>query len=231
MAVLEGGTSTSLADVGAIAQKSLHVVAKPHGSFTDVLGCYRVSGEVTFNGAGAGTATVGHAFAFRWPDIAAYCIINRISWKYVTGVAATAASIVDCGFDCFKTTGHTAAHTANKSNPAGSKKRLTGVNSRLAATDIALSTGNGMTGGTYTFDTNPFCSSITDPNDANPALGTEKANIGPNLPLEYNPFVSGEYPLTLLRDEGLIIRNRAAWPAAGNQFVSIELDWTEVVAF
>jgi len=72
-----GGTSGSVADVGVAAQKGLHVITKP----LDVTGggYFRVAAQTGTLAAalGAGTATVGHLFAFRNPSATILCVITR----------------------------------------------------------------------------------------------------------------------------------------------------------
>src|SRR5438046_1072246 len=74
MAVIEGGTSATLMDVGAAAAKGAHVIAKPtdHGA----LGAYLYGG---FTGIlPAALAANSEIYQFRWTDVTRLAIIRKI---------------------------------------------------------------------------------------------------------------------------------------------------------
>ena len=37
----------------------------------------------------------------------------------------------------------------------------------------------------------------------------------------------GDHPIVLVQNEGLVIRNRTVWPAAGTGILLVELGWSE----
>lgn len=231
MAVIEGGTSASIAEVGAAAQKGLHVILKPND--VGALGAYRAANITGTLAAalGAGSATVGHMYHFRWPDATRFAVIHYVKAQFQTLTAFTAPTVTDFGFDMFKTTAHSVAGTTNKTNVTGSKMRTSMGATLMAAADQLIATTVGITGQTATFDTNAIAESIGDPNIVNAAAATEYANQGPPPILLYNPAASGEYPLTLAQNEGFIIRNRTVWPAAGTGLLTVEVAWSEVTAY
>lgn len=232
MAVIEGGLSGTLAEVGAGAAKGLHTINKPHDIGS--LGAYRVAavtGTIAA-GLGAGSATVGHMFALRNSHASNLMVINYIRARFQTLTAFTAATVTDFGFDLFRCTANSVNYTTNKANPTPSKLRTSFGTSGVAATDLAIATTVGMTGQTSTQDTSAIGMSIGDPNIVNAAAATEYANQGLPPELLYLPNVAhGEYPLVLANNEGIVIRNRAAWAAAGTGLLVVECGWSEVTAY
>jgi len=220
MAVLEGGVSASLAEVGAAAQKGLHITNKP----IDVTGggYYRVAAQTGTLAAalGAGSATVGHLYSFRNPHASMLVVIHSITVRFQTLTDFTAATLTDLGFDLFRLTAFSVVPTTNRTSPTPSKMRTSFGTSVIGATDINVATTVGMTGQTQTIDTSPFDSTIADMN--------QTASFPP---LTYSPVESLGYPLTLAQNEGFLVRNRGVWPAAGTGILQAEVSWAEVTAF
>jgi hypothetical protein len=84
MSIIRGNLSFDRAEVGMIASKGIHTVAKP----TDVggLGQYRMA---TATGAiAAGAQTDAEVLQFRWVDATKLCLIKRVE---ITGARATTA--------------------------------------------------------------------------------------------------------------------------------------------
>jgi hypothetical protein len=220
MAVLEGGVSTTLAEVGAGAQKGLHIINKP----IDVTGggYYRVSAQTGTLAAalGAGTATVGHLFSFRNPHATILVIPHIIKVRFQTLTDFTAATVTDLGFDLFRVTGFSVVPTTNRTSPTPTKMRTSFISTIIGATDINVATTVGMTGQTMTLDTSPFAANIADMNQI--------ANFSE---LNYTPGVADGYPLTMAQNEGFLVRNRGIWPAAGTGILQVEVGWAEVTAY
>ncbi len=214
------GTGGALADVGAVAQKGVHIINKP----IDVAGggYFRVAAQTGTLAAalGAGSVTAGHIFSFRNPHVSTLVVIHSITARFQTLTDFTAATVTDLGFDLFRLTGFTVVPTTNRSSPTPSKMRTSFATTVIGATDINVATTVGMTGQTQTIDTSPFDSTIADMNQISgfPALG-------------YTPVESLGYPLTLAQNEGFLIRNRGLWPAAGTGITQVEVSWAEVTAF
>jgi len=223
--------AANIAGVGAVAQKGVHVITKP----IDVTGggYFRVAAVTGTLAAalGAGSATVGHLFSLRNPHATTLIVIHYIRAQFQTLAAFTTPTVTDFGFDLFRNTGHTVQYTTNKTNLTPSKLRSSFASSVLGAADLVIATTVGMTGQTATQDANATNMCIGDPNIVNAAGGTEYANQGPPAMLIYNPNVSDGYPLTLTQNEGFVIRNRAAWAAAGTGILQVEVGWAEVTAY
>ena len=206
--------------MGAEAQKGLHVIDKP----IDVTGggYFRVAAQTGTLAAalGAGTATVGHLFAFRNPHATILCVIHTIKIRFQTLTDFTAATVTDLGFDVFVMTGLTSMYTTNKTNPTPNKMRTSFQTTVLGATDIAIATTVGMTTFTGNISTSPFTSIIADMNQI------------ANFPaLDYSPGITDGYPLTLAQNDGFMVRNRGVWPAAGTGIMQVEVGWAEVTVF
>lgn len=228
MAVIEGGTSGSLMEVGAVAAQAGHVTLKPipHGT----LGHYRVS-AVTGTLAAA-LAANAQLFYLRWTDATRYCVITRFRAQFQCLTAFTGATLTDFGFDLHKATAVSAGGGGTDLGASAKSKMRTSMGASLldAAGLMRVSTTAALTALT-TLDALPIAQSVGDPQRVNPAAGTEEQRVN-DPTLIYMPDMSrGEHPLVLAQNEGLVLRNRAVWPAAGTGIVQIELSWAEVTAF
>lgn len=96
--------------------------------------------------------------------------------------------------------------------------------------DLRIPTTAALTAGTQTLAGNAFANSIGRPNITNPAGGTE-AGVWVPPALDYLPVANGEHPIVLAQNEGVVIRNRAGWPAAGTGTIAVEIAWAEVNAY
>jgi hypothetical protein len=95
---------------------------------------------------------------------------------------------------------------------------------------MRVATTAGLTALT-TLDALPIVQSLGDTQRVNPTAATEEAVVN-NPALSFLPDISrGEYPLVLAQNEGLVLRNRTVWPAAGTGLVQIDISWAEVTAF
>ncbi len=211
--------AANIASVGAVVQKGLHVVCKP----LDVTGggYFRVVAQTGTLAAalGAGSATVGHLFAFRNPSAAVLCVMNSITVRFQTLTDFTAATVTDLGFDLFRMTGFTSQYTTNKTNVTPNPMR-TGMATVLGATDLAVATTTGMTTFTGTIAASPMDATIADMNQTSGFP-----------PLSYTPIEGGGYPLTLAQNEGFMVRNRGVWPVAGTGIIQVEVSWSEVTSY
>lgn len=228
MAVIEGGTSGSLMEVGAVAAQAGHVTLKPipHGT----LGHYRVS-AVTGTLAAA-LAANAQLFYLRWTDATRYCVITGFRAQFQCLTAFTGATLTDFGFDLHKATAVSAGGGGTDLGASAKSKMRTSMGASLldAAGLMRVSTTAALTAIT-TLDALPIAQSVGDPQRVNPAAGTEEQRVN-DPTLIYMPDMSrGEHPLVLAQNEGLVLRNRAVWPAAGTGIVQIELSWAEVTAF
>lgn len=229
MAVIEGGTSLALAGVGAEAASPLHAVTKPtpYGA----LGHYRIA--ATTGTLAAALAANSQLFYLRWTDATRFCVITRFKASFQTLTPFTAATLTDFGFDLFKATAVSAGGGGTDLGAlVKTRMRTTGMGASLldVAGAMRIST-TGLLTALTTLDATAIAQSIGDPNQTNPAGGTEEPRVNDPTLLFQTDVASGEHPLVLGQNEGLVLRNRTVWPAAGTGIVQIELSWAEVTAY
>lgn len=228
MAVIEGGTTGSLQEVGHADSVAAHVRTSPLAQST-VLGSYRYSG-VTGTLAAA-LAAGGQIFYVRWTDATRYFVLHKFSAHFQCLTPFTAATLTDFGFDLFKATAVSAGSGGTDVGAVVKTKMRTSMGaSLLDATGLVRISTTAALGALTTLDASPIAQSVGDTQRVNPAAATEEATVN-NPNLEYwVDMASGEYPLVLSANEGLVLRNRAVWPAAGTGIVRVEMAWSEVSA-
>jgi hypothetical protein len=230
MAVIEGGVSAALVGVGAEAGSALHIVAKP--TPFGALGSYRFSG-VTGTMAAA-LAAGGQVFYLRWTDATRFAVIHYVKVDFQALTLFTAATLTDFGFDLHKATSVSAGGGGtdlfNALNPT--RMRSSMAQSLIGSTSgtARISTTAALTALTA-LDTYPIAQSLGDSQRVNVAAGTEEQRVNdPTLLFQPN-IGDGEHPLVLAQNEGIVVRNRAAWPAAGTGIFRVEVAWSEVTAY
>jgi len=230
MAVLESPTSGGVAEVGATAFAGLHVNAKPHAHGS--LGHYGLS--VVSGTLAAALAANAVVFSARWGDATRLCVINRVRTRFLPLTPFTAATLTDhTSFDAVIGRTFTASHTGGTgltlTTPSFKKRASMGA---TLFTDIRMATTAALGGGTITLDPHPFAQSIRKGNRTNIAAGTEEVIMPTTdgLNMDYD-VGSGQHPILLVQNEGIVIRNRTVWPAAGTGILLVEMDWSEVAAF
>lgn len=228
MAVIEGGTTGSLAEVGNAAALAQHVTCKPvpHGS----LGHYRVA--ATTGTLAAALAASAQIFYVRWTDATRYFVLHKFTARFQTLTPFTAGTLTDFGFDLFKATNVSAGGGGTDLGASAKTKMRTTMGASLldSAGLMRISTTAGLTAIT-TLDALPIAQSLGDGNLTNPAGGTEEPRVNDPTLVYVADMAAGEHPLVLATNEGLVLRNRTVWPAAGTGIVQVEMVWSEVSAF
>jgi len=229
MAVIEGGVSSAVMGVGAQAASGGHVILKPTAE--GALGHYRFSG-VTGTLAAA-LAANAQLFYIRWTDATRLCVVSYVKVEFQCLTLFTAATLTDFGFDLIKATAVSAGGGGTDlfSVSGPSKMRASHSTSLLASTGLArIATTAALTALT-TLDAYPIAQGLGDSQRVNVAAGTEEQRV--NDPgFEFAPDMSrGEHPLVLSQNEGLVVRNRTVWPAAGTGILKVTIGWGEVTAF
>jgi hypothetical protein len=224
------GAGGSVAEVGAFAAEPLHTVAKPTDAGS--LGHYRFS--VVTGTLAAALAANAVVFSCRWSDATRFAVIRYVRTRFMPLTLFTAATLTDAtSFDLFIGRSFSAAHTG------GTGLTLTGDNLQMRSTmgaslfnDIRIATTAALGGGTVTLDAHPIAQSLRKANRVNPAAATEEAIMpttdGLNLDIALD---AGEHPVVLGQNEGLVLRNRTVWPAAGTGILLVEMAWAEVTAY
>jgi hypothetical protein len=221
MAVLEGGVSNALAGVGVESGSPLHVNTKPDP--VGALGHYKTSHRFVLVNTQAANSRL---FELQNAHATNLIVIHKIRVEW-TQTGAHTAAIMD-SLDIYRCTAFSAVDTTNTVTPAISKQRTSfaaaGANVRGVTVAGAAA---GMTGGTLTKDTAPTRQFGLWLLAAVPTAGMTPQIIG-----EYWPDVaSGEHPLVLVQNEGIIIENRVLLGAAAGSAVSIDIGWSEVTAY
>lgn len=194
-----------------------------YGSF----GHYQISATSGLMAAGVGVANAV-MFAFRWGDGSRIALVTYIDMVPLTGTIF-AAGVTDYGYDLFKVTGYSASHGGGTAiSMAGENGKLRTTFPSSLVTDMRIASTTALTGGTATFPASPLAQSLTHISYNNAAAeadppGTKFAcRFAPNL-------AAGEHPLHLAQNEGVVIRNRIAWPITGTVVVQVEIRWIELL--
>lgn len=224
MAVIEGGTSGSLAEVGVGAAKGQHVIAKPtdHGA----LGHYSYSGPTGVLPAALGANS--EIFQFRWTDATRLCVVRKVRISAAVSTTMFAAG-VPIHIDLVKATGWTVAGTGGTTvTPAALLKKRTSMGNTLVATgDIRPATTAALGAGTKTLEGLPLSHIVA----AGPITGSLNGTIiAAGTILYQHEIGDGEHPLVLAANEGFVIRSVAV-PITGTWTASFTIDWAEVTAF
>lgn len=224
MAVIEGGTSAALAEVGAAAAKGFHTISKPTDA--GALGHYHVS--VVTGTLAAALAANAQLYQFKWTDATRLVVITSIEVKFETLTRFTAGTITDFGLDALIARPFAAGGGGTTLTLTGNNNKMrTSFGSSLAtinvSTTAALTAATGM-------DLQPFAQSFGAGAQLVPSATLPVEPIPPGF--VFNPDLGhGEHPLVLVQNEGIVIRNRTVWPAGGTGVYMFSMKWTEVTAF
>ena len=191
-------------------------------------GAYRIS--MTSGTINAGVTANNELFQFRYVTAASrVCLVHGISVSAAMNVAASAAALL-----ALKAT---VARSFTVSGTGGTSATLTGNNAKLRTShattevaDIRMMTTTGLGAGTKTLDAQDFgsvsYSALTG------AITTQIQGI-----LVYRTNLFGDmdsgtaWPLVLANNEGFVIRNGPANPAAMTWQLCVDVLWTEVNSF
>lgn len=232
---IQGGGSAVTAEVETNS-RALRVTARPiDPAMGGARGCYAYS--ATSGVLAAALAANAVVFSARYDpatttDIA---IVTHLKVAFLPLTLFTAATLTDAtSFDAFIGRSFSVAHTG------GTAGTLTGDNLKLRTSfastsfaDIRISTTAALGGGTVTLPTHPFAQTLRKANRTNPAAATEEtitdATAG-NIEVNFNVGDS-EYPIALADQEGIVVRNRTVWPAAGTGQIQVTMRWCEVTSY
>jgi hypothetical protein len=192
------------------------------------LGSYGLS--VTSGILPAALAASAVIFSARWGDATAIAIITSLRTRFLPLAAFTAATLTDhTSMDAVKARAFTASHTG------GTALTLTGNSFKnrtsfasTAFTDLRMATTAALAGGTLTLDPHAFAQSLRKGNRVNPAAATEETiqSSSNELNIDFDAS-AGLHPIVLVSNEGIIVRNRTVWPAAGTGILLVEMNWNE----
>lgn len=227
MALQIQGNGGVISEVDGSTFRALRMAGRPvdHGA----LGQYQIS--VVTGTLAAALAASAQVFQFKWTDATKLAVILGLRTRFLPLTPFTAATLTDhTSFDAFVVRSFAAGG-------GGTTLTLTGNNAKLRtsmATSLAtinVATTAALTAAT-TLDAQPFSQSLRKGNRVNPAAPTEEVVMPAFDGLNYSPDVaSGQHPVVLAQNEGIAIRNRTVWPAAGTGILLVELNWAEVTAY
>lgn len=230
MAIQIQGNAGTVVEVDGTTFRALRVVQKPPDYGT--LGAYRFS--VVTGTLAAALAANAVVFSARWGDATRFALITQLRARFMPLTPFTAATLTDhSSFDMFIGRTFTAAHTG------GTGLTLTGNSFKMRASmgstlfsDLRIATTAALGGGTITLDPHPVEGSLRKGNRVNPAAATEETIMPTTDGLDMDLDVaSGDHPILLAQNEGVIIRNRTVWPAAGTGILKVSMAWSELAAY
>ena len=218
MAVLEGGTSAAVAEVGAGASSALHTVNKPdpYGA----LGFYTTSHRCVFANTQAANSRL---FELQNAHATNLVVVHRVRVVYSQGSTQTAN--IETSLDMYRCTSFSVVDTTNTVTPVASKMRTSmGTPGAVLRGVTVAGAAAGMTGGTLTKDTAPVWQMSCWLLAAIPTAGPS-----PRFEYLWMPNVAhGEAPLVLVQNEGFIIENRVLMGAASGGAVYVDVAWSEM---
>jgi hypothetical protein len=240
MAVIEGGTSGALAEVGAAAAKGQHVIQKYHDYGS--LGHYRT--VFTTGTIAAGMAANGELLQMRWVDATRFCVITKVEILQFRNITTAFAAGV-YNFEAIRATAWSADGTGGTAvtvtDPAF-QLRPPLMGASLFSTGFRIATTAALGAGTKTLDAGGPMGACYGNVGSTPAIaeffipkgGGVTGVGGSGVPIFEFDADNGEHPLVLTAPttgtaEGLVVR--ATVPATGTWIASIGVRWMELAAF
>lgn len=225
MAVIQGGTTGALVEVGAAAAVAAHVTLKPV-PFSTAGGHYQVNHRCALVATQAANSRL---FEVRNASASILVVPTKLTIKWIQTAAHTAA--IEDSLDIFKVTGFSAVDTTNTVTPVASVKRTTGMlapaSSVTAIRGVTIAgAAAGMTGGTLVKDTSAVGQLPQWLLLAEPTAATIVAQIE-----DFFTHESGTHPFVFAQNEGFEIENRVLLGAAAGSSVYIDFEWAEVPAY
>jgi hypothetical protein len=169
-------------------------------------------------------------FSARWGDATKIATVTKLRWRFLPLTPFTAATLTDhTSFDAFVGRSFSAAHTGGTGlTLTGNSFKRRASHASTAFSDLRIATTVALGGGTVTLDPHPFAQSLRKGNRVNPAAATEEVVMPTTdgFSDEYSAG-DGDHPVVLAQNEGIVLRNRTVWPAAGTGILLVEMDWNE----
>ncbi len=173
-------------------------------------------------------------FSARWGDATRLCVVRRVRARFLPLTPFTAATLTDhTSLDAYVGRSFSGSHTGGTAlTLTGSSFKKRSSMSSTLFTDLRIATTAALGGGTITVDAHPFAQSLRKGNRVNPAAATEETIQPTDDALDWSADPHrGDHPIVLAQNEGIVIRNRTVWPAAGTGIVVVQFDWAEVTAY
>ena len=195
-------------------------------------GHYRISARSGVLTA-AGIVADAPLFSMRWGSASMLFVLQFLEAYLLPTSAFTAAQ--ELGIEAILASGFTAADSAGTAILPGVSNRVRRNMAQSQVSDMRIGSTTLLTAGTRTLDANGFVAGSGVANVVNAAAGTQYVNPSngePPFGFRYQPRVAdGEHPIVLTQNEGLIIRNKIIFPAAGTATLIVNMGWAEVPAY
>lgn len=183
-------------------------------------------GIVAYSGTiAASLAANSIVFGMRWGADNKFMVLKKVlAWMVMTTTPGTLSAYA---LELCRATGWTSNFSANNTTVSigtGGKMRTANMaqSAFSSAGSIMVCTTAGMTGQTYSLDTNGFATGVLN--------GTDVSGFGGNIPL-YDENEFGQHPLVLGSNEGFVVRNPIAFAGSATIQAGFQALWTEVAAF
>ncbi len=223
MAIIQSGSDSSLLTVDPTFKSARVAVRPPEG-----LGYFQL-GAATGNLTNTTVAANAPLFSMRWaPANGRIAIIRRVVVNFVQTVGWTAAAAQPIGLFVARSwtasdTGGTAVTISGNTN----KMRTTNDPSNFAApSDVRVAGTATFTAGTRTLDTNAVAVGLLAASQVAAASA-----VYPQQTIMLHDVNTGDHPIILENNEGIVINNITVWPAAANGFMSFNIEWIEGTSY
>ena len=219
MAIIQSGVDSSLLTVDPTFKAARVSVRAP-----EAVGYFQL-GAVSGNLTNTTVVANGSLFSMRWaPGNGKLAIIRRVTVNFVQTVGWTAAAAQPVGLYIARSwsvsdSGGSALTVAANTN----KMRTSNDPSLFAApSDVRVATTATLTAGTRTLDTNPIAVGLL----AASQVAAASANY-PQQTIVLHDVNTGDHPIVLDNNEGIVLNNMVVWPAAANGLISVNVEWFE----
>lgn len=227
------GPSGNMLEVDPL-YKAARVALRPYdySSSQTVLGHYSVAQA---SGATVSIGAAGHLGSIRWTDTSRYLVLLRIRAGWAVTAAVTAAAPMDLqaviarSFSVDFTTASTAISLAGVANT--NKMRASMGASLMGTVGPRIATTTVMSGQTLTADAAPFAMMNWQNQPSGNATVTQAAGVAGPMQTLYDCTASGQHPVILTANEGVILQPVTAGPVSGTTKYYFEWTWAEVAAF
>lgn len=223
MAIIQSGSDSSLLTVDPTFKSARVAVRPPEG-----LGYYQL-GAVTGNLTNTTVAANAPLFSMRWaPANGRIAIIRRVVINFVQTVGWTAAAAQPVGLFVARSwtvsdTGGTQVTVSGNTN----KMRTTNDPSNFSLpSDVRVAGTATFTAGTRTLDTNAVSVGLLAASQVAAASA-----VYPQQTIMLHDVNTGDHPIILENNEGIVINNITVWPAAANGFMSFNIEWIEGTSY
>lgn len=220
MAMIQSGVTSDLLTVETI-HKAARVTTRP----AEALGHFHLAVPTGFL-TSASVAANAPLFSMRYaPGTSNVAVITKISVGFAQTVGWTAAAAQEFGVFVARTwtandSGGTQVVVTGNSNKARTTMDPTGM------TDVRVASTSTFTAGTRTLDTNAVALTIVPTSQV--AVASAVYPFVQEVIFDHN---TSDHPIVLQNNEGIVINNITAFPAAGTAKMIFNIEWFEVAAY